>query len=312
MNFELLAADGRDFVRDVRRRLHEVDIGILLQPLLHDFHVQQAEEAAAEAEAERVARFGLEFEAGIVDRELVERFAELLEVLAVGRIQAAEDHPLRLFVAGQRGGRLAVGDRHRVADVDVAERLDVADDVADLAGGELVAADAPRRELAELDDVVRRAGLQELDPRALADRAVHDADVRDRAAVLVVHRVEHHRLQHGVRIARRRRHALEHGLQHGFAVEARLRAAADDFVGIDRQRVLDFFLDFVDAGVREIDLVDHRHDRQIVLHRRVGVGDRLRFDALKRIDQQHGPFAAHERPRHFVVKIDVARACRSG
>ena len=108
----------------------------------------------------------LELEAGIVDRELVERVAQLLEVLAVGRIQAAEDHPLRLLVAGQRGGRFAVGDGDRVADVDVAQRLDVADDVADLAGRELFAADAPRRELAQLDHFVRRAGLQELDPAA--------------------------------------------------------------------------------------------------------------------------------------------------
>ena len=93
-------------------------------------------------------------------------------------------------------------------------------------------------------------------------------------------------------IARRRRHALEHGLEHGFAIEAGLGAAAEDFVGIDRQRVLDFFFDFVDAGVHEIDLVDHRHDRQVVLHRRVGVGDGLGLDALERIDQQHRPFAA--------------------
>ena len=42
--------------------------------------------------------------------ELVERVAQLLEVLAVGGIQAAEDHPLRLLVAGQSFGRLAVGD----------------------------------------------------------------------------------------------------------------------------------------------------------------------------------------------------------
>ena len=147
--------------------MHQVDIRILLQPLLHDLHVQQAQKAAAEAEAQRIARFGLEFEARVVDRELVERFAQLLEVLAVRRIQAAEDHSLRFVVAGQGSGRLAVGHGHRVADVNVAERLDVADDVADLPGGELLAADAPRRELADLDDVMRRVGLQELDPICL-------------------------------------------------------------------------------------------------------------------------------------------------
>ena len=56
VDFERLAAVGRDLVGDVRRRLHQVDVGILLEPLLHDLHVQQAQEAAAEAEAQRVAR----------------------------------------------------------------------------------------------------------------------------------------------------------------------------------------------------------------------------------------------------------------
>ena len=42
----------------------------------------------------------------------------------------------------------------------------------------------------------------------VADRAVHDAHARDRAAVLVVVRVEDQRAQRRVRIARRRRHAL--------------------------------------------------------------------------------------------------------
>ena len=44
-----------------------------------------------------------------------------------------------------------------------------------------------------------------------------------------------------------------------------------------------------------------------MVHRRIGIGHRLRLDALKRIDQQHRPFAAGERPRDFVVKIDVPR-----
>ncbi len=169
VDFELFAGVGRDFVRDVGGGLHEIDVGILLQPLLYDLHVQQAQEAAAEAEAEGVARFGLEFEAGIVDRKLVERVAELLEVLAVGRVEAAEDHAFWLFVAGKGGGWLAIGHRDRVADVDVAERLDIADDVAHLPGRELVATDALRCELAQFDNVVRCAGLQEFDSVAFAN-----------------------------------------------------------------------------------------------------------------------------------------------
>ena len=45
-----------DLVRDRRRRLDHVDVVLALEALLHDLHVQQAEEAAAEAEAERPRR----------------------------------------------------------------------------------------------------------------------------------------------------------------------------------------------------------------------------------------------------------------
>ena len=213
VDLDLFAVVERDLVRHVRRGLHQVDVGVLLQPLLDDLHVQQAQKAAAESEAQRVACLRLELEAGIVDRELFQGIAELLEILAVRRIEPAEHHPLRLLVTGQCGSRLAVGDAHRIADVNVSQRLDVANDVADLAGREFLAPHATRRELAQLDHLVRGAGLQKLDLLPLADCAVHHPDVGHRAAILVVHRVEHHRLQRSVGIAGGRRHALDHGLE---------------------------------------------------------------------------------------------------
>ncbi len=82
-------------IGDVRRRLHQVEIRFAFEPLLDDFHVQQAQESAAEAEAQRIARFGLEFEARVVDAELGERVAQLFEVLSVRRIQPAIHHALR-------------------------------------------------------------------------------------------------------------------------------------------------------------------------------------------------------------------------
>jgi len=45
--------------------------------------MQQAEEAATEAESERVARLGFELEARIVDAQLRQCVAEFFEVLTV-------------------------------------------------------------------------------------------------------------------------------------------------------------------------------------------------------------------------------------
>ena len=44
-----------------------VQVVLALQPLLHDLHVQQAQEAAAEAEAQRQGGLGLVAEGGVVE-----------------------------------------------------------------------------------------------------------------------------------------------------------------------------------------------------------------------------------------------------
>ena len=71
-----------------RRAAHELELVFTLQPLLHDVHVQQAEEAAAEAEPERAGDFRLVVQRGVVQAQLGERIAELLVVLGVDREQA--------------------------------------------------------------------------------------------------------------------------------------------------------------------------------------------------------------------------------
>ena len=88
------------------RRGEQLQVVLALEPLAHDVHVQQAEEAAAEAEAERLAGLGLLGQRGVVERELLERVAQVRELVGVDREEPAEDHRLDLAVAGQRlGGR---------------------------------------------------------------------------------------------------------------------------------------------------------------------------------------------------------------
>ena len=65
-------------VDDRRRRRDEVEVVLALEALLHDLHVQEPEEAAAEAEAHRVVDLGLELERGVVELQLAERLAQVL------------------------------------------------------------------------------------------------------------------------------------------------------------------------------------------------------------------------------------------
>lgn len=56
---------------------------------------------------------------------------------------------------------------------------------------------------------------------------------------------------------------------------------------------------------RQVDLVEHGDDRQIVLHGQVQVGQRLGFDALSGVDEQQGTLAGGQGPRDLVAEVDV-------
>ena len=78
-------------------------------------------------------------------------------------------------------------------------------------------------------------------------------------------------------------------------------------VAVEPDDVLDLAPGLVGLRARQIDLVDDRDDLEAVLHREVGVRERLRLDALRRVDQQQRALAGGQRARDFVREIHVAR-----
>ena len=85
-----------------------------------------------------------------------------------------------------------------------------------------------------------------------------------------------------------------------------LPLARSTSAGLDAEGLFHLGDDVVGPGDRQVDLVEHRHDGQVVLHRQEGVGDGLGLHALEGIDEQDGPFAGGQAARHLVVEIDVA------
>ena len=180
----------QDAVGDVRRGDEQVEVELALEPLAHDLHVQQAEEAAAEAEAERLRGLRLVEERRVVQLQPLERVAQLGVLVRVGREEPGEDHRLDVLVAGQRlGGGLLLGGEG-VADAQLDDVLQPGDHVADLAGRERRRGRRRRREEAELLRLEARALRHRAQPLARLETAVDDADERDDAAVLVVRGVE--------------------------------------------------------------------------------------------------------------------------
>ena len=88
---------------------------------------------------------------------------------------------------------------------------------------------------------------------------------------------------------------------------AHLGAGEQRVVAVEADDVRDLAARLFRLRARQVDLVDDRDDLEVVLDREVGVGQRLRLDALRRVDQQQRAFAGGERPRHLVREVDVSR-----
>jgi hypothetical protein len=57
---------------------------------------------------------------------------------------------------------------------------------------------------------------------------------------------------------------------------------------------------------RQVDLVEHRDDLEVVLDGEVGVGHGLRLHTLGGVDDQHGALTGGQRARDLVGEVDVA------
>ena len=87
--------------------------------------------------------------------------------------------------------------------------------------------------------------------------------------------------------------------------ETRLGTDLDRIVGVNADNVLDLGYHLVRIRRRQIDLVQNRENLEALVNCRNTIGDTLRLDTLRRIDDQQRPFAGGQRPGYFVRKIDV-------
>ena len=294
-----------DVVLDRRRRRDEVDPELALEPLLDDLHVEQAEEAAAEAEPERDGALGLVRERGVVEVELLERLAEQRVVLAADRVDAGEDEALRLLVAGQRLRGRAGDGRDGVADLGLADVLQSGRDVADLAGDQLLDGHELRPEDAELERLGFRTRRHQPDLLVLAERALGEPDVHDHALVRVVVAVEDQALERLRGIALRGRDPLDDRFEDLRDAGPILGRGEDHLLARDRQHVLELLDDRVRVGRRQVDLVEHRDERQALAHREMDVGEGLGLDALGGVDDEDRTLAGLQAVAHFVREVDV-------
>jgi hypothetical protein len=166
VDFDHLAGRGDEFVDHGRRGGDQIELILALQALLHDLHVQHAEKPDAEPEAQCSGGLGLVAERRVVQRQLLQRFAEGLVVLRIDREQTGEHARLHLLEARQRriAGPFRVG--QRIADRCATDLLHTGDDEAHVAGTDGVGIQHLRGEAPHAGHLVVLPGRH--DPHALA------------------------------------------------------------------------------------------------------------------------------------------------
>ena len=123
------------------------------------------------------------------------------------------------------------------------------------------------------------------------EAAVDDAHERDDAAVLVVRRVEDERARRRVGLAARRRNPLDDRVQHLLDTDPGLRGDAEDVLRDVPEKLRELGCGAVGVGLREVDLVRHRDDLELVVEGEVRVREGLRLDALGGVDEQERALA---------------------
>ena len=100
VHFQTFAFFGIYFIRNVGHGGDDVHVEFSVEAFLNDFHVEQAQEAAAETEAQGHRRFGLEGERSIVQLQFFYAAAQVFVVLALDGIDAGKQHGFHFFETG--------------------------------------------------------------------------------------------------------------------------------------------------------------------------------------------------------------------
>src|SRR5271156_5469196 len=300
-----LARNGAHLVGDRRRGDDQVDTEFALEPLLRDLHVQQSEEAGAEAEAQRLGGLGLADQTRVVEAQLFDRVAQRTVLIRLGRIESREDHRLQFLEARQRRDRGIVRVGNGVANAHVRDGFDIRHDEPDLARAERFCAPLVRREMPQAHHLAQLVGAHQANFHAIAQLAAENAHQPDHAFVHVIPTVEDERAD-GVLVGRfRRRDSRDDRFEHLVDADALLSAGQNRVRSIKPDDFLDLLLGTFDVGAGQIDFVDHGNNFETVIEREINVGERLRLDPLARVDHQQRALTCSQAARHFVREIHM-------
>ncbi len=152
-----------------------------------------------------------------------------------------------------------------------------------------------------------RARLHQLYGPAHGKLPIHYAQIYDYAFIRIVYRIEDQRLQRRVRIALWRGDIGDYTFEHLLNADTQLGRDARRVQTGQADNILHLVRHALGLRAGQIDLVQNGHQLQIVLQRKVRVGQRLRLHTLAGVYHQHRALAGGQAAAHLVIKIHVPR-----
>ena len=148
-------------VAHVGHRRDDGHVELALEALLHDFHVEHAQETTTEPESQGGRALRLEDEGRVIELELFHAVTEFLIVLGVDRVDARKDHGFDILETLHGLFARRRGEGQGVADLDLLSVFNARDDVAHVAGAHRVLRLQVEAEHAYFVGIVLAAGVEE-------------------------------------------------------------------------------------------------------------------------------------------------------
>ena len=287
---------------------HQIQIEFPLQALLNNLHVEHSQKAAAETKAQSHRGFRLIGQRRVVQFQLVQGVPQIRVLGAVSGINAAVHHGLRRTIAGQGFRRRGSRQGHRVAHLRIGNVFDACSEIANIAGGQLLAGHQTfRLQMAHLHHLIFCAGGHKQHFIVFFHPTVHQTHQNNYAPIAVILAVENQGFQRCVRIALGCRYVLHNVLHHRPDIDASFGADFRRVHGGNADDVLNLVLHPQRVRRRQINFVQHRQNFQIVVQCQIGIGKGLRLHALRGVYDQQGALAGCQRPGNLVVEVHMTR-----
>ena len=153
---------------------------------------------------------------------------------------------------------------------------------------------------------ILRAGRHHPDLCANLYRAFHDSAEYDNTFIGIVNCIKNECLKRCVRISRRCRNLCDNLLQNLINIKSGLGGYSRRIRCLYTDHILNLFNYLIRSRTGQINLVDDRHDIQVMIQRQIDIGQSLSLHALSRIHYQNGSVTGRKTPGHLIIKIHMS------